>query len=276
MNILLTNDDGYYAAGIRELARRLSGKHNVIICAPESERSGSGHMVNFFGGISFKKVDMPDGIETYAVDGTPSDCVIFAVRHLFCDIKFDAVISGINNVLNIGSDIIYSGTVGAAQEGTFQRIPSVAVSLRAKGREDYGYAAEFIEKNLEKLIAMATENITVNVNIPSCDRSEIKGVRVAPIVFRPYDENYIRITKDDEEEFLLRVKALKPQADFDKIKDRDFYVVQGKPLPDALKATDGDCYLVKNGYIVLTPIELIANNLAALESMKAREEDIWL
>lgn len=254
MEILLTNDDGYYAAGIRTLARALRDVgHAVTVCAPSRDSSGNAHMVNFFGGISYEKVDMPDGIETYSVEGTPADCVIFAIRHLFEQKRFDAVISGVNNVLNIGSDAIYSGTVGAAQEGTFQRVPSLAVSLRAKGSEDFSFAAEFIVKNLEELLAMATENITINVNIPSVAREDVKGVRVAHMVYRPYEEKFEKISVDG----------------------KDVYIQKGKPLKDALGDVDGDCYLAKNGYIVLTPIKLIANDFDAIAKMKQVEGKLW-
>ena len=250
---MLTNDDGYFALGIRTLARALSAYHDVTVCAPSGESSGSGHMVHFFGGISYEKVEMSDGIPTYSVDGSPSDCVIFAVRHLFAHKKFDAVISGINNVLNIGSDFIYSGTVGAAQEGTFQLIPSLAVSLRTKGSDDYSYATEFVLNNLDKLLDMARGDITLNINIPSVRREDIKGVRAAHIVFRPYDEKYSATTVDGKE----------------------IYSVVGKPLPDALADTEGDCYLTKNGYIVLTPIKLIPNDADALAYCKVQEGKIW-
>lgn len=253
MNILITNDDGYFAPGIRALARALALSNDVTVCAPMGESSGSGHMVHFFGGISFQKIDMPDGIPTYGVEGSPSDCVIFAVRHLFADKKFDAVISGINNVLNIGSDFIYSGTVGAAQEGTFQLIPSLAVSLRTKGSEDYSYAVEFVVNNLDNLLDMARGDITLNINIPSVRREDIKGVRAAHIVFRPYDEIYESHIVDGKE----------------------IFVVKGKPLPDALADKDGDCYLAKNGYITLTPVKLIPNDAEALAYCKAAENKIW-
>ncbi len=253
MNILLTNDDGYFAKGLRELASALSKSHNVIVCAPSSECSGSAHMVHFFGGISFKKVETPDGVPTYSVDGTPSDCVIFAVRHLFKDVRFDAVISGINNVLNIGSDFIYSGTVGAAQEGTFQQIPSIAVSLRTKGSDDYSFASEFVANNLDKLLALAKGDVTLNVNIPSVKREDILGVKAAHIVFRPYDEAFVSRIEDGKE----------------------IFSIEGKPLPDALADKAGDCYLAKNGYITLTPVKLIPNDFDALARCRTAEDSLW-
>ncbi len=252
MRLLLSNDDGYDAKGLRELAKRLALRHEVVICAPSRERSGHGHMVTFFGYISYQRQFLDDGIETYSVEGTPADCVIFAVRHLFKDRRFDAVISGVNNVLNIGSDIIYSGTVGVAQEGTFQQIPSIAVSMRAKD-EDFSFAAEFVDKNLEKLVSFAKDFVTISVNIPSPKREDIKGVKAAPVVFRPYDEHY-EVTNCD---------------------GSDFYAVKGKPFPVCYDDPEGDCALIKQGYVTITPIKLIPNDRRTLEEIRREEDSLW-
>lgn len=129
----------------------------------------------FFSGITYEYKGVVDGIPTYAVSGSPGDCVLFGVKYLFKDEKIDAVVSGINTCLNAGSDIIFSGTFGAAQEGTFQRIPSLAVSLRTHGVEDYEFAAEFAATNLEKLLSFASENVTINLNIPCVKKRTSKA-----------------------------------------------------------------------------------------------------
>ncbi len=250
MNILITNDDGYSAPGIRALAQRLAGENSVVVVAPKEERSGYSHMVNFFGGITYERIDMPDGIETYAVDGSPADCVIFAVKHLFAESKFDVVLSGINSVLNIGSDIIYSGTFGAAQEGTFHRIPSVAVSLRTRGTREYAFAADFIARNLEGLIGYAVENVTVSVNIPCVRKEDIAGVRVAPITYRPYDEKYFCVKNDD---------------------GKDVYFVDGHAQKNYEYDKDGDCALCAQGYITVTPMQLLGTDYKTLEAMRGAE-----
>lgn len=249
LNILIANDDGYFAEGLRALACALKADHNVVVVAPKSERSGYAHMVNFFGGITYEKVEMPDGIETYAVDGSPADCVIFAIKHLFADRKFDVVLSGINSVRNIGSDVMYSGTFGAAQEGTFHRVPSIAVSLRTHGKEDYAYSAEFIAKNLCELINYATENVTLNVNIPCTDREGIAGVRVAPVTYRPYNESYV----------------------CREIDGKSVYFVDGKPDRTCAYDPEGDCALSDGGYITISPIRMISTDYNALAGMKNAE-----
>ncbi len=246
MNILLTNDDGYQANGIWALANRLKEKHNVVMVAPNSEKSGASHQVNFFSGISYTSHGFIDGVETYSVLGTPADCVIFAVRHLLKDRQIDCVISGINSVLNVGTDIIYSGTVGAAQEGTFQGIPSIAVSLRTRRVEDYEFSADWLCENLDELLKYAVNLNTVNVNIPFVKKEDVKGVRVAPIMYRPYDEHYVNRQGFPE----------------------DFYFVDGRPIKHTEDKAYGDCYLVENGYIVISPIPLVSNDFEAIERMK--------
>lgn len=237
MNIVISNDDGYEARGIRALAKALCA-HNVTIVAPEGERSGYSHMVGFFQGVAYREVKMEDGIKTYAVDGSPADCIMFASKHLFKDEKIDLVLTGINNVLNIGSDILFSGTFGAAQEGTFNRIPSIAVSLKESGDDDYSYAAEFVVKNLEKLASYAKENVTVNVNFPSSDPSKIKGVRVARLAYHPYEERYVLFKKDG----------------------RERYFIDGYPIKDYPYASDSDVKLIHEGYITVTPVQMLATD----------------
>ena len=176
MNILLTNDDGYKSPGIWALANRLKEKHNIYIVAPDGERSGASHSASFFAALSYVYHGNVDGVEVYSLSGTPADCVVFSVRYLLKDVKFDCVLSGINDVLNVGSDIMFSGTFGAAQEATYQGIKGVAISLRSNHTGDFAYAAEFTEKNLELFLKYADKEVTVNVNIPCAKKEDLKGV----------------------------------------------------------------------------------------------------
>ena len=144
MNILLTNDDGYKSPGIWALANRLKEKHNIYIVAPDGERSGASHSASFFAALSYVYHGNVDGVEVYSLSGTPADCVVFSVRYLLKDVKFDCVLSGINDVLNVGSDIMFSGTFGAAQEATYQGIKGVAISLRSNHTGDFAYAQHLV------------------------------------------------------------------------------------------------------------------------------------
>lgn len=250
MNILITNDDGYNALGIRALAMRLAKDHSVVVVAPDGERSGYSHFIHFWGGISYRKVEMAYGVPTYAVDGSPADCVLFSVKHLFKDTKFDVVLSGINAGMNIGSDIIYSGTCGAAKEGTFHRIPSIAVSRRDHDCADYEYSADFIAENLDKLISYITDNVTLNVNFPYPKREQILGVKVAPISYRPYEERYVCEKGEDG-------KAL--------------FFVDGHSKRDYPREVNGDWELCEKGYITITPMKLFATDEEVLSAMKSAE-----
>lgn len=247
MNILLSNDDGYLANGIKTLAKHLSKSHNVTVVAPMGERSGSSHSVNFFSGIYYEDKGYVDGIRTYAVSGTPADCVLFGLKYLCKDIKIDAVVSGINTCLNAGSDIIFSGTFGAAQEGTFQGIPSLAVSLKTRGLEDYEYAADFTARNLDMLLSRASADITINLNIPYVKKEDIKGIKIAPIAYQPYNESYVK------------------KADSNGM---DMYFVDGHPLKHMDEKSGGDCYLLNQGYITVTPVRLISNDISEIEALK--------
>lgn len=247
MKILITNDDGYFAPGIKTLAKTLAKNHDVRIVAPMSERSGSSHSVSFFSGITYENKGIIDDIPTFAVSGTPGDCVLFGVKYLFKDEKIDAVVSGINTCLNAGSDIIFSGTFGAAQEGTFQRIPSLAVSLRTHGVPDYEFAAEFTANNIERLLSFATENVTINLNIPSVKKESIKGVKIAPVAYQPYDEKYVKKVGED---------------------GVTYFCVDGHRIPHVDEVVGGDCYQLDNGYITVTPVQMLANDLPTIEKLK--------
>lgn len=250
MNILLTNDDGYNSKGIHALARRLSREHNVVIIAPENERSGASHAVSFFSGITYAAVENEDGIESYAISGSPADCVLFGVKYLLADRQIDVVVSGINTVLNLGSDIMYSGTFGAAQEATYHRIKGIAVSLDARKCDDYDFSADFIARNLDNLCKYAVEDVTVNVNIPCNFKQDIKGVKVTQTTFRPYEEKYRVCTAHD---------------------GREVFVVSGHPLPQPPERADGDCAQSEIGYITVSPIKMIGNIPELIAELKDTE-----
>lgn len=247
MNILLSNDDGFNAVGIKTLANRLKKEHNVVVVAPMGERSGTSHSVNFFSGIYYEDKGFVDGVRTYAVSGTPADCVLFGLKYLCKDMKIDAVVSGINTCLNAGSDIIFSGTFGAAQEGTFQKLPSLAVSLRTKGVEDYDFASDFTARNLVELLSYANEDITINLNIPCVKKEDIKGVKIAPIAYQPYNESYVKKTDSN---------------------GVDMYFVDGHPIKHTDEQSGGDCFLLSQGYITITPVRLISNDLDAIKALQ--------
>jgi 5'-nucleotidase len=177
VNILIANDDGVFAPGIRALADALKSLGRVVIVAPEAERSG------FSSALTLDRPLRPQQIQpdVWMVNGTPADCVYLATQGLF-DFQFDLVVSGINSGANLGDDVLYSGTVGAAFEGRHLKLPALAISMcgqkvrQYQHAEDYAVAAawvrDFIQAGLPKLPARHI----LNINIP--DVEQIQGMKV--------------------------------------------------------------------------------------------------
>ena len=178
MNILLTNDDGIYAEGIYSLYGELSKIATVTIVAPDSERSASGHAITLTDPLRVETANKRGKFLGYKVNGTPADCVKIAVEAVL-DKKPDLVVSGINRGPNIGTNVIYSGTVSAATEGVILGIPAIAISLATFTDPDFSYAAEFGRKICGKVLKSGMpEGILLNVNVPAVPGKLIKGVRI--------------------------------------------------------------------------------------------------
>lgn len=248
MKLLIVNDDGYNAPGIHALAGELAKKHEVYVVAPENERSGAAHSVSFFNGLTYRET-ASDYAGSYAVDGTPADCVLFGLKHILKNIKIDAVISGINSVLNVGSDILYSGTFNAAQEATYLRHKGIAVSLDAS-EGDYAFAAEFIADNLNALLECAIEDTTINVNIPYSHKELITGVIAVPVAYRPYNERFLSHTAHDGSEV---------------------YFISGMPISHKNSSVESDVRFIENGYITISPVKLLANAPEEVSKINAAE-----
>lgn len=184
MKVLIVNDDGYDCRGITTLAERLMAEHEVTVVAPDGERSGFSHAMTFCKPVKVYKVERD--YPCVKISGTPCDCVKYGI--LVVD-DFDCVISGINTTVNVGTDCIYSGTVNAAQEGAILGKPSIAVSGDV-GDGDYVYIADFIAKNLEKLIALSKDEWFVNINFPFGERSLIKGLEFTRCGIKKFDDFY--------------------------------------------------------------------------------------
>lgn len=154
MHILVSNDDGIMAPGIIALADRLAQKHRVTVVAPEKEQSAKSHALTIHNPVQLIEMN-GEGANPrrYALTGTPTDCVKFALSYLLKDDKPDLVVSGINNGFNLGSDALYSGTVGAGMEGLFFGVPGLAVSVEKfseeRGKEIIPFVCDFIEEVFE-------------------------------------------------------------------------------------------------------------------------------
>ena len=180
MHILISNDDGIFAPGMRCLAKTVKAAgHKVTVFAPDGQRSAVSHAISLRKPLRMQKVEYEEGINAYAVDGTPADCVRLGV-HFLRDDRPDLVLSGINNGSNRGCAILYSGTVGAAMEGAMNGITSMAVSLCSFADDKYEAAAHLAADSLEWLSQHPLPRGEIyNLNVPY--DTEIKGVKSAVV-----------------------------------------------------------------------------------------------
>lgn len=173
--ILLTNDDGFNAKGIRALRAEIAKISDVMIVAPETEQSAMGHAITLTNPLRVREVVENGELIGYAVNGTPADCVKLAVTVLLKEPP-KLVISGINQGGNLGTCAIYSGTVSAATEAAIIGVPAIAVSLNTFENHDFSPAAEFVGKLLPSLLQKKfPEGVSLNINIPAVPRGQIKG-----------------------------------------------------------------------------------------------------
>ena len=237
MKLLLSNDDGIDAEGLQILADALKDEHDVYIAAPSSQRSAYSHSVTYFYSVNHAyRKKLPGIREAYAIDGTPADCVYYGLCGLF-DVTIDAVISGINNGRNLSSDCVYSGTVGAAAEGTLSFVPSIAVSLCGRDLVHYDTAARVLKMILPAFLEDPRRlDYMLNVNVPDLPYEELKGFR-ASVFDTPVD--YRRpITKETVDADTLRLSMETPAP----------------KKYDAARLPDGDSGAVSEGYVSMTPL----------------------
>ncbi|MCB6993344.1 5'/3'-nucleotidase SurE [bacterium 210820-DFI.6.37] len=189
MNILVTNDDGINAAGIRSLVTALSSEGDIYVCAPHTQRSAAGHGITVGKPIEVEEVEYDRAAKAYSITGTPADCVKIGTKILLDqNIKIDMVFSGINLGGNLGTDTLYSGTVSAAIEGSLCGIPSVAVSVNSHHATHFELACELAlgvcRNGFEKMDARTV----LNINTPDLPKEEIKGVKYTRLGAREYKE----------------------------------------------------------------------------------------
>jgi 5'-nucleotidase len=204
MDILVTNDDGIHAEGLRVLADAVRPLGNVTIVAPDREQSATSHSLTLHRPLRIRHVSE----DILTVDGTPTDCVLLGV-HGFLKRKPDLIVSGINHGQNMGNDVFYSGTVAAASEGAFLGIPSIAISLATWEHAGFEAAGRVVKSLVAELVRVGIPaGNCVNINIPPVPWEEIKGVRVTRLgtrVFRdvivkkidPRGKNYYWIGGED-------------------------------------------------------------------------------
>jgi|CZCB01.1.fsa_nt_gi 5'-nucleotidase len=238
--ILVANDDGVYSPGLRTLVLELSKLGNVYVTAPSTERSAAGHALTMRMPIIVQEIEIEGASSAWSIDGTPADCVKLGLEVLLRGQTPDVVVSGINKGPNLGTDVLYSGTVSAAMEGIIEKIPSIAVSLASFSSEsDFSTAARFTAKLVMKLLDSQAEAFTqtlLNVNVPALPQSDIKGVRITRLGERRYTNVFDR--------------RVDPRG-------RTYFWMAGD-VQEELEQQDEtyDTWAVRNGYISVTPIKL--------------------
>ncbi|MCB2293056.1 5'/3'-nucleotidase SurE [Clostridium algoriphilum] len=247
MRLLLTNDDGISAKGIYALAKELEKDHEVIIVAPDKERSACGHSITLTRPLIVKENKIK-GLKSkaFSVDGTPADCVKIGINKLING-KIDMVISGINRGFNLGTDVLYSGTVSAAIEACIYKIPAMAISMEIKDNiETYDMAAKYAREILLKAKDNNIKsNIVLNVNIPLLKENEIKGIKVCKIGSRLYNNKYIESTGENNET-QYEIKGM--------VKD--------------IHEKDSDTIYFKEGYVTVTPLHYDLTNFSILNDVR--------
>ncbi len=247
MRILLSNDDGYQATGLRALHEAVGRVADAVVVAPDRDRSGASNSLTLE--LPIRAQTVSPGVTR--VEGTPTDCVHLAITGLL-DQEPDMVVSGINAGANMGDDVIYSGTVAAATEGRFLGYPAMAVSLASHRPQHFETAAEVAVGLLRRLQAAAlTPDVILNVNVPDVPYVELKGVRATRLGHRHKAEPV--------------VKSSDPRG-------RPIYWVG--PAGAEQDAGEGtDFHAVRNGYVSVTPLQVDLTRHQSLKTISAWLED---
>lgn len=247
MRILITNDDGINSIGLHKLVKEMERDNEVIVVAPSNQRSACSHSITIHDSIFVKETRI-EGIKSraYSISGTPADCVKVGLEKLTGG-NVDMIISGINYGLNIGTDVIYSGTVSAAVEGAIYKIPSMAVSMEIHNNDEEltqgaKYAVSILKTAYENYIK---NDMVINVNIPERVSEGISGFKVCQLGNRIYNTCYIETIRDDKEiSYELKSEAC----------DEEDH--------------DTDVFYIKKRYITITPLHYDLTNFKVLKDVE--------
>ncbi len=248
--ILISNDDGINARGIKALISGLAGIGELTVVAPDREQSASGHSLTLQRPLRIE--ERSPGY--YAVDGTPTDCVFLGINHIMRAQAPDLVISGINRGGNLGDDLTYSGTVAAAFEATLLGIPAIAISLEYKGEFHFATAARAVREIAEKVLASGLPADTLlNVNVPDLSWDKLSGFRIT----RQGKRTYSDVVRENHD----------PRG-------RPYYWIAGEVMPADDDPEGSDAALVAAGFVSITPIHLDLTNYKAIAPLRQWEWSI--
>lgn len=238
MRILLSNDDGYFAPGLQALADALTGLGEIVVVAPEQNRSGASNSLTLDRPLFLKEA--ANGF--YFVNGTPTDCVHLAVTGMLDSLP-DIIVSGVNNGANMGDDTIYSGTVAAATEGYLLGIPSIAVSLTSFDGNHFDTAGRVVRELVERFIRQPfLEPVLLNVNVPDIPYEQLKGTEVTRLGRRHKAESV--------------VKMLSPRN------ETVYWVGAAGAAADAGPGTDFNA--IERGCVSITPLQIDLTHTAQM------------
>ncbi len=248
--ILITNDDGITAPGIRNLVEAVKDLGKIVVVAPDKPQSGMGHAITIGHPLRMNKMDVFDGVEAWQTSGTPVDCVKLAVDKILHR-KPDLCLSGINHGANHSINVIYSGTMSAAMEASIESIPSIGFSLM-----DYNYEANFdaarhyVHKIVSSLLKKKMDkHLLLNVNIPSVPMELIKGVKVCRQAYAKYQEDFKERKDPHGKKYYWLTGAF---VNFDTGKDTDVWALE-------------------NNYISVVPVQFDLTNY----KLKQQLEKNW-
>ena len=233
MKILLTNDDGYKADNIKSLHEELSKDHEVWIVAPKNNCSGMSAAISYLNEIEVTKIDE----KIYAVDGTPADCSYLGLLSIV-DFEFDIVISGINHGANIGNDVLYSGTVGAAVGGRNLKYPPIAISVASYDAKDISFITKKSVELINKIIESSEIFVgkVININFPDISQDEYIGVKATGLSKRDVPAKPIKIEDKSLSKETYRYR----------------YNLSGEPMKGTY-VTDADA--VTDGYVSISVLD---------------------
>lgn len=248
IRILLSNDDGVHAPGLKaleQIAREISD--DIWVVAPEAEQSGAAHSVTLTRPLRLRKISS----RRYAVDGTPTDCMVLAILKLLKDRKPTLMLSGVNHGSNVGEDITYSGTVAAAMEAILLGVPAIALSQsRSNGHPiKWGTAEHFAPIIIQRLLELGwPKNVLINLNFPNLVKDSVKGICIVKHGFRNPNSGEMKEWYD-------------PLG-------QPYYWLLNALRDEFIEDTESDLSAVRDGFISLTPLHLDLTHYDTLSSLK--------
>ena len=248
--ILITNDDGITAPGIKNLIEAVKDLGKVVVVAPDKPQSGMGHAITIGVPLRLHKVNFFEGIEAYQCTGTPVDCVKLAVDKVLHH-KPDICLSGINHGANHSINVIYSGTMSAAVEAAIESIPSVGFSLLDYSLEaDFSASRKYAKMIVQQMLqSKLDKHCVLNVNIPIATPDEIKGIKICRQAYAKYEEDFIE--RNDPH-------------------NRKYYWLTGA-FKNMDKGRDTDVWALENNYVSVVPVQFDLTNYV----LKTKLEKKW-